>query len=146
MNEHHFQLTAQWNGGIQGEGKITCQNLESPISIPKQLSGPGKGTNPEELLLGAAGTCYLITLAAILERRHVPVENLALTSQITVTQEGPALKVTQIVHSPTVTLKAEATETHRDAAKEAAERAEKVCMISNALRTNVEFAVKATVI
>jgi peroxiredoxin-like protein len=32
------------------------------ISIPKEMNGPGIGTNPDEMLLGAASTCYIIYL------------------------------------------------------------------------------------
>jgi peroxiredoxin-like protein len=146
MAEHHFTLAGQWSGGLQGEGKIACANLESTVSVPKEMTGPGKGTNPEELLLAAAATCYLITLGAILERRQIPVDKLTLNSQATVTQEGPSLKFTRIVHSPTLTLKVEATEAHREAALEATTRAEKACLISNSLRGKVEISVVPSVI
>ena len=35
------------------------------------MDGPGIGTNPDEMLLGAAATCYMITLAAMLERSQI---------------------------------------------------------------------------
>ncbi len=35
------------------------------------MDGPGVGTNPDEMLLGAAATCYIITLAAMLERSNI---------------------------------------------------------------------------
>ena len=42
------------------------------------MDGPGIGTNPDEMLLGAAATCYIITLAAMLERSGISHEGLEL--------------------------------------------------------------------
>ena len=45
------------------------------------MDGPGAGTNPDEMLLGAAATCYIITLAAMLERSGIHQEALTMESE-----------------------------------------------------------------
>jgi peroxiredoxin-like protein len=138
---HVFKLKAKWRGGLGGEGKIECGQLETVVSAPKDLGGPGRGTNPEELLLGAASTCYLITLAAILERRQVPFHSLRLESQGEVTTEG-GLRYVRITHRPHFEFAESATAENREAARDATLRAEKACLISNAVRGNVEVIVE----
>lgn len=68
MADHHFYLKANWPGNRNDVGTIESGNLITSISIPKEMDGPGEGTNPDEMLLGAAATCYIITLAAMMER------------------------------------------------------------------------------
>lgn len=55
--------------------------MRQTISIPEEMGGPGVGTNPDELLIGAAATCYLITLDAMIERKNLPVEELSLAEK-----------------------------------------------------------------
>ncbi len=45
------------------------------------MNGPGEGTNPDEMLLGAAATCFVITYAAMLERANIEKESLTLSSE-----------------------------------------------------------------
>ncbi|WP_047153809.1 OsmC family protein [Aneurinibacillus tyrosinisolvens] len=142
MEKHSFHLTAGWDGGRLGQGNISIGSLQSAISIPAELNGPGVGTNPEEMLIGAASTCYLITLAAILENKALPVENLSLTTEGIVSQEGSRLSFEKIIHRPSILLAPEATEEQVETAKTASVRAEKACMISKAVQGNVEVTVE----
>ena len=77
MAEHYFHLKADWPGLRNDIGTIDAGNLKTKISIPPEMDGPGIGTNPDEMLLGAAATCYIITLAAMMERSKM--EKVALT-------------------------------------------------------------------
>jgi peroxiredoxin-like protein len=143
--EHHFELTGTWHGGLMGEGRIASGGLETKISVPASLQGPGHGSNPEELLLAAASTCYLITLGAILERRGISAAKIELSSVGTVFADKGTLRFQKIVHRPRITLPAGSTEEQIETARTATERAEKACMISQSLRGNVEFAIEPTV-
>ncbi|MDI3257698.1 MAG: OsmC family protein [Kyrpidia sp.] len=145
MGEHRFVLSARWRGGRNGKGEIAVGNLRSAVSAPAQLDGPGEGTNPEEMLTGAAATCYLITLAAVLERRELPVADLALTTEGVVNTEG-GLRFEKIIHRPLIGLRAGATAEQVEGARQAAHRAEQACMISRAVRGNVEVLVEPEVV
>lgn len=134
MAMHKFELTAQWSGGRLGQGVITAGQLHTAVSIPSKLQGPGAGTNPEEMLLGASAACYLITLAAIVER--LGVEEIALASEVHVSA-SPSQKVEKIIHRPSIKLPSNATGEVMDKARQAAFRAEQACMISKALQGNV---------
>jgi len=144
MTQHSFHLKANWTGGRLGSGSIEIGNLSSTISVPVELGGPGVGTNPEDMLIGAASTCYLITLASVLANRKLVVTSLTLASEGVVSEVG-GLHFEKIIHRPTIVLGEGATEQEIDTAQKAAERAEHACMISKALRGNVEVSVEATV-
>src|SRR5690625_6964658 len=110
MAEHHFHLKADWPGGRNSEGYIEAGNLKTKISIPPEMDGPGVGTNPDEMLLGAAATCYIITLAAMIERTSLPLEEMALESEGIVDITNGIFTYKKIIHRPTVSLKDGATE------------------------------------
>jgi peroxiredoxin-like protein len=145
MAQHQFELKASWTGGRDGKGHIAVGGLRTDVSVPKALNGPGEGTNPEEMLLGAAAACYLITLSIVLQSRGLSVAELRLTSEGVVNDEG-GLHFETIVHHPVIVLAAGATVKQMQSARTAAELAERACMISKAVRGNVAVTVKPTVI
>ncbi len=102
--EHTFLLKADWNGGRNSAGYIEAGQLRTAISIPAEMGGPGVGTNPDEMLLGAAATCYLITLAAMMERAGLPVASLALESEGIVDVTNNIFAYRRIIHRPRVQL------------------------------------------
>jgi peroxiredoxin-like protein len=144
MEKHVFVLAGTWKGGLNGIGHITAGQLQLQVSAPVELAGAGLGTNPEELLLSAAATCYMITLGAILEKRSFPIRSLELHSEATYSQIG-SLKCESIVHRPMIQLDAGAGEEHKEAARLAAMRAEKACMVTKALSGNVDVRVEPVI-
>jgi peroxiredoxin-like protein len=143
--EHTFLLKADWNGGRNSDGRIEAGQLRTAISIPAEMGGPGVGTNPDEMLLGAAATCYLITLAAMMERESLPVASLALESEGIVDVTNNIFTYRRIVHRPQVQLAADATESQIEQALRLAEQAETSCMISRAVAGNVALSTEPVV-
>jgi peroxiredoxin-like protein len=133
---HTFALTAEFRGGLCGVGSLAAGGLKSVISAPATLGGSGRGTNPEELLLGAAASCYLITLAAIAERRGLPVAYLEVSTSGEVSVEG-GLALRHVAHRARIWLDTRASDAELASAEQAGERAEEACMIARALRGNV---------
>lgn len=135
--KHPFHLKAVWNGGRNSEGHIDAGGLKTVISIPQEMGGPGTGTNPDEMLLGAAATCYLITLAAMLERSGITPLELTLESEATVDVTNNVFTYERITHKPRIMLRADVTEAERTKAERLAHKAEESCMISRAVAGNV---------
>lgn len=136
MAEHSFHLNAKWPGGRNTVGTIEAGNLKTEISIPPEMNGPGIGTNPDEMLLGAAATCYIITLAAKLERANIEPEEMSLSSEgIVEVDNMGVITYKTIIHRPTV--KAEAK--LREKIERYMDQSEQSCMISRALKGNVDI-------
>ncbi|MBS4217964.1 OsmC family protein [Bacillus sp. FJAT-49711] len=142
MALHSFLLNADWPGGRNSVGTIDAGNLKTEVSIPPEMDGPGVGTNPDEMLLGAAATCYIITLAAMLERASIRVSKLTMESEGIVEVEKGVITYKTIIHRPTVNL---ANDEQIELAQKLAEKAEKSCMISRALKGNVEIKLEADI-
>ena len=145
MVKHQFHLKAEWPGGRNSDGYIESGNLKTAISIPEEMDGPGIGTNPDEMLLGAAATCYIITLAAMIERANLPLEELKLESVGIVNVEKGIFTYEKIIHRPTVILTKSAGDKDFIRLEKIVYRAEKSCMISRALRGNVEIELQANI-
>lgn len=139
MALHTFQLTIDWPGGRNEVGSLTAQRLETKISIPPEMDGPGIGSNPDEMLLGAAATCYIITLAAMLERSQIDA-SLALKSEGIVEVENGVFTYKEIHHYVELTM-LQQDEKKQRTAQRYAYKAEETCMISKALRGNVKIEV-----
>ncbi len=141
--EHTFEVDLQWRGGRLGTGSLRGAGLQTGVSVPAAIGGPGSGSNPEELLAGAAAVCYAITLAALLERMRLPLAaDITLHSQLSV-EAGPPLRVVRVVHRPTIRL-APGADVER--ARRAAVQAEEYCLVSKALRGNVELLVEPEIL
>ncbi|MCT6925720.1 OsmC family protein [Metasolibacillus sp.] len=141
--QHTFVLQTKWDGGRNAVGDLQAQRLQTQISIPPEMDGPGIGTNPDEMLLGAAATCYIISLAAMLERANIKA-TLDMQSDGIVDVTNGVFTYQQIIHKLTLKL-AERTEKNEKMAERLAFKAESTCMISKALKGNVEVLVKLTI-
>ena len=130
--QHEFLVTGHWQGGRAGVGETAAQHVSTMISLPRELGGSARGTNPEEMLFSTAAACYLI-------KRGIATERLEVVS--TGTMDDEKLKITRIVHEPKVKLASAPTAEQRSSIAEAIHRAEQMCLISNAIRGNVEVAV-----
>ncbi|GIO24370.1 OsmC family protein [Oceanobacillus sp. J11TS1] len=145
MPQHHFHLKAEWPGGRNSEGYIHAGNLQTKISIPPEMDGPGVGTNPDEMLLGAAATCYIISLGAMFERADLPIAEMGMTSEGIVDVTNGIFTYEKIIHRPNVTLKKDATDQQIRLTQKLVEKAEKTCMISKAIQGNVQLELEPTI-
>ena len=145
MALHSFFLQANWPGGRNSVGTIDAGNLKTQVSIPPEMDGPGIGTNPDEMLLGAAATCYIITLAAMLERASIPISILSMESEGIVEVVAGVITYKSIIHRPTIILPEDSPENHFNTVNKLAQKAEKSCMISRALAGNVEIKLEANI-
>jgi peroxiredoxin-like protein len=138
MAQHVFHLKANWPGGRNDTGSIQTKNLHTLVSIPPEMDGPGIGTNPDEMLLGAAATCYIITLAAMIERSKIEKIGLTMESEGFVDVTDGVITYKKIIHRPVVTIKQGTSEKVSTLLQKLAIKAENSCMISRALKNNVE--------
>ena len=79
MAELTFTSKLTWTGGRLSHGRVEAGGEIFQFSVPASMGGLGAGTNPEELLMSAVGSCYTATLAAILEAGQLPTASLEVT-------------------------------------------------------------------
>lgn len=141
-NVHIYHVNGSWSGNKFSIGHISSRALSADVSIPESLNGPGVGTNPEELLLAAAASCYLITLSALLTNRKIPYVRIELNSEAHL-ENDKGLRLDRIVHRPVILLDRAVQD---EDVETLALHAEHACMVSSALRGNVSVDVEPQIL
>lgn len=76
--DFRIPVSVRWQG--QQLVRVTAPDLdEIDVAVPRELRGPGGHWSPEQLLVGAAASCFAVTFAALAERRQIPIHSLAIT-------------------------------------------------------------------
>ncbi|HJE02034.1 peroxiredoxin-like protein [Staphylococcus auricularis] len=138
MAQHDFKVTTQWQGGRESVGQLKGDVLEEQVSIPSGLGGKGVGTNPDEMLVAAASTCYIISLAAVLERSGFNDIQITQQSIGRASLDKGKFKMVEITHYPEVKIDEAQLPKLKDKLSKLLQLADRNCMISNAIRGNVE--------
>ncbi|WP_347550222.1 OsmC family protein [Pseudalkalibacillus hwajinpoensis] len=144
MMDHIFELKGSWKGGLSGEGKVETDHLSTDVSIPVSMGGSGIGTNPDELLVSSSAACYFMTIGLYLERNGIPFEDVKISSKLTVSEEG-RLHVESIHHYPVIYLAEDPDEAMLEKIHSIAHRAEDGCMITRAIKGNVNVIVEPSI-
>ncbi len=128
-------ITARWNGGFAGSGALASEGFETRVTLPKDFQGLGEGASPESLLLGAAASCYLVTLGIMLDKAGIAYRDLTLEGSLA-TELGPRPTIIAIELRPRIL-----SDAPRERLLELARKAEEFCLVSRALGGGVKKAV-----
>ncbi|MCA0922865.1 OsmC family protein [Pseudooceanicola nanhaiensis] len=121
-----IKMTATWDGGFKGTGRITGEGWDVGIGIPAEFGGSGAGADPKSLFTSATLACFTATLRAITANKKVPVDSLSVETDATATDDAFAIR-----HTAKLVLSAGASEADRAAAEGAIATADKVCVVGN---------------
>ncbi|UDI78029.1 OsmC family protein [Staphylococcus taiwanensis] len=146
MVKHDFKVQTQWQGGREEVGTVSGDVISEQISIPSQLGGNGTGTNPDEMLVSAASSCYIISLAATLERAKFTNIQLTIDSVGTAIFENGKFKMQKITHYPKIDVNNDEKESLSKRLPKLLSIADKNCMISNSIRNNVDIDIQSSII
>ncbi len=140
---HRFTLTSVWTGNGDGDGVLALSSWNEiiPYGVPAQLGGQPNRSNPEEMLLSAVCACYSITLALLIEKKRLPPYRLSLSAEGDVERlPNRTLNFACIRLAPTLH-GVENDEAKHKTLTLLAHKAEQLCLVSRALRGNVEISV-----
>jgi peroxiredoxin-like protein len=145
---HHFHLSSDWTENSDGDGVLAFDwGGKFEYGVPALFGGKEGRTNPEELLIASVISCYSITLSLLIEKRR-----LTPAPRIEVSAEGTVIRnPDRTLTFQSITLKPKISARHFDDAEqqkilELAQKADHYCLISKALRGNVEMSVDAEII
>lgn len=139
--KYQFRVLGRWEGGLHGRGEIINEEstVRTEFGIAEEFGGNGGPTNPEELFLSAACSCYLITLALVAEKMRLPVKKLECAAEGRVSaHEDGGFHFTEIVLRPRFDLESD-QRAHDLAVARAVALAEQRCIISRAVKGTVKY-------
>lgn len=103
MSDLRFAVGLSWSGrGREGAGQIVGDGVEIEYSVPASMGGRGSGTNPEQLLVAAVGSCYSATLLGVLRRAELPASEVRITAEGVVTGYPGDARFETLTVSPTI--------------------------------------------
>lgn len=129
-----YTANATSTGGREGHGRTDDGKLDVKLSLPKEMGGDGKGTNPEQLFAVGYSGCYLGAVRFVAGKEKVTVTpDASVTAHVGVGMRedggGFGLEVALDVHLPGV---------DKTVAEDIAAKAHVVCPYSHATRGNIK--------
>jgi osmotically inducible protein OsmC len=132
LQKRLYTAEATVRGGRDGHGKSSDGILDLDIRPPKELGGPGGGTNPEQLFALGYGACFQSAMGVVGRRMKVDTSGSTVTARVALgTLEGGAYGIA-------VALQVAFPGVDRETAQRVLKAAHEVCPYSNATRGNIE--------
>ncbi len=132
-----YTAEASVTGGRDaGHGRTLDGALEVDIRVPRELGGPGGGTNPEQLFAIGYASCFESAIKVVGRRGRLEVDDVSIDARVDLlptAERGFALAVGLDVSLPSVA--------DVDEALRLIEKAHQVCPYSNATRGNIDVAI-----
>ncbi len=133
-----YTAEAEVTGGRdEGHGRTSDGALEVDIRVPKELGGPGGGTNPEQLFAVGFASCFESAMKVVAARKKLDVSDVKIDSKVMLipTEErGFGIAAELDVTVPSM---------DAEGAADVVRAAHKVCPYSNATRGNIDVAFTA---
>ena len=124
------------SGGRKGHIKTDDGKLDFPVSMPKEIGGDGKHTNPEQLFAAAFAACFGGALGAVAEK--ISLRDSEIKVKVNLGHYGPksfgfSVEIeVKIPHAVSL-----------EHAQELVNKANENCLYSKAVRGNIEVKVTA---
>ena len=134
MNIIYTAVATASGDGRSGHSESEDGQLSVDVRVPKEMGGPGGGTNPEQLFAAGYAACFhsALKVAGRLESADLTDSQVSASVGLGRQQSGGfGLTVALDIHTP-----------HLDgsSALELAHKAHQLCPYSNAIKGNVDVA------
>jgi lipoyl-dependent peroxiredoxin len=136
--------TTVWTGDLAaGSGQLSLNSsgaaTDWPVSWAARTEKADGSTSPEELIAGAHAACFAMAFSNTLAKDGNTPERLTVDATVTFDRVEGGMKVTK----SELDVRGKVAGLDQAGFQAAAEKAEKGCPVSNALRGNVEITVQA---
>jgi peroxiredoxin-like protein len=119
------------SGGPSGHAILESPGVPNLRSAPPlDFDGPGDAWSPEQLLMGAVASCFLLTFRIIARGSKIEYASLEVAGEGVVDRADGVMRFTEIVLRPRLSLPAGAD---RVRVERALEKAKRACLISASL-------------
>jgi osmotically inducible protein OsmC len=127
-----------WQGNLmKGSGTFDLASsgtmTGAQVTFARRIGNPEGSTSPEELIAAAHASCYALALSNTLGEQGNDPEELNISA--TCTLDTDSLKITTMV----LDIRGNVPGVDEEGFRSAAEQAEQICPVSNALRGNVDI-------
>ena len=131
MSAVYTAIATATGEGRNGHARSCDGLIDLDLAVPKEMGGPGGGSNPEQLFAAGYAACFHGALKLVARQQKAAVTDSAVTAEVGIGPNdsgGFALEIT---------LHVELGGIEQSAAEALVEAAHQVCPYSNATRGNV---------
>ena len=139
---HTYTTNVQWSA--MRKGKLGTKGMPTiEVATPPEFPGGHPGIwSPEHLFVGSAEICLMTTFLSIAEKSKLVFLNYASEATGTLEKTDAGMQFTRIVITPTVVV---SSDDDVDRTVKILEKAERYCLISNSMKTEVSIEPKVVV-
>jgi peroxiredoxin-like protein len=133
-SSYRYQMTARWTTARHGVAENASIQPKLDFSPPPEFQGEAGYWTPEYMLLAAVAACFVTTFLAIAGFSKFDVAGLEVETEGEIEKAEGGFLFTRIYIRPMLTLR---QEKERDRGLRLLEKAERACLISRSLRSQV---------
>lgn len=131
------RYSARIAGGPAGYATLSSGGVpDLRTAPPLDFDGPGDAWSPEQLLLAAVASCFLLTFRSVAQASRLEFVSLSVDAEGVVDRVNGVTRFTEIVLRPRVALPAGADLVR---VQRALEKAERACLVSASLDTPIRL-------
>lgn len=133
-----YRAHAKATGGRDGRATSSDEILDVKLAVPKEMGGPGGGTNPEQLFAAGYSACFLGAMKFVAGRdKYSMPKDAYIDGEVGIgpIPTGFGIEVTLNIHLEGM---------DQAEAEKLVEAAHIVCPYSNATRNNINVDLKIT--
>jgi peroxiredoxin-like protein len=131
------RYAARIAGTPEGYATLSSPGVADLRSAPPlDFDGPGDAWSPEQLLLAAVESCFLLTFRAVAQASRLEWVSMSVEAEGVVDRVNGVTRFTEIVRRPRVTVPAGVD---RVRVQRGLEKAERACLVSSSLDTPIRL-------
>ena len=135
MDAHLYNVDLRWKSDRKGE--ISSQELTQKIEVatpPEFPKGMAGIWSPEHLFTAAVSSCFMTTFLAIAENSNLEFISLSCPAKGKLDRLEGKFVMSEVLLEPVLTI---SNETDREKAEKIMIKAEKACLISNSITSEI---------
>lgn len=136
MADYRYYVSAHWTEGRKGV--VEAEGIPAAISFsaPPEFQGEAGTWTPEHFYAAALGACFVTTFNAVAEYSKFEYERLQVEVEAILEKEQGGYSFTKVIVQPILTI---ASEGDRERALRLLEKAERACLISRSVKSQIEL-------
>jgi peroxiredoxin-like protein len=133
-SEYRFRARGEWTSDRRGRVQGDAEAPELDFGAPPEFQGAPGVWSPEHLLVAAVVTCFITTFQAIADFSKFKFDGLKVVGEGVLEKGEGGYKFTRIFLQPVLTIE---REEDRERAQRLLEKAERSCLISRSLQSEI---------
>jgi len=137
MDAHKYTVNLKWKNDRLGEVSSPELNETIEVATPPQFEKGIEGVwSPEHFFTAAVNSCFMTTFLAIAQYSKFDFIDLSVASEGVLDKVEKKFLMTKVILKPSLTI---ASDANKAKAEKLLAKAEAACLITNSIKSEIEF-------